>query len=687
MPGARLHDGIRTVRNLLVTLEVAKRTGDWPGAEQQWKAKHTSKWVAKPFWDDAKKEVLPGCKARMEMCCEALKVTEQAFVGNALFLIYGFEAFWQMFPDLLHLWCLGVFDHFGTATQVACRDYMFRWTDKEGRPILPESAWKAVCHRITERLLQLTEHTPGLVHMSSWVGKFVEREQAHAESTCDRGGSGGGPSMSGAEAALVSFGMPLVLAEVMQPEMRIVQQFYERNGVSAKADIFRTENEAAKEEDTRMQQSCVLGGQGVRSGKRGRSKTTGVREHSRRMVSEFLGVSTGTSRLQADCGHVDSLCVDGASSGSASDDECVGDGERGGGQEGEDDESEPVFCSMENVRRNRDRKSYLRKYREPTDGNFVKDLQRLWFLFLEVFLLIREPQTDEKKLEILRQKIVDLKEGWMELLPYKSGELMGWNFPKCHELDYVCWAITQLGHLEAASAQYGEHVHTVAVKKECARTNRNQATFGKTVLVRDSMNQLNKLIGQYGGQAVSHDDEQQDEDSEDESRQWGNCDRLSVPVDLFAQEHIHSTRVLKVPGGPWPKRQGTRRAPEWAAEDSSKRVFVLALSWLTGDNSPYVQDNADMGHLQETLAKYLWSECVQPALGEAAQACVPDVDTLNDALNRCLPSKQVALWCCLQITNKKLPGYKCRIRAYPWSTRKFHHRMRSVSPSLCVGLM
>jgi hypothetical protein len=435
----------------------------------------------------------------------------------------------------------------------------------------------------------------------------------------------------------------------------------------------------------------------VRQGKRGRLCGTTLRSASLSHIGRILGVDEGTTEME----HME-------------------------------DESEMPFSQYENRRRLFSVTSYLSKYKEPDDPRAIEDLQTLWFLYGDIFLSMSESEISEAQLGDISRKIACFKQGLMETLPYKGGEMQGWSFPKNHELDYIPWAISQLGNLEVSNTQYGEHCHTSYVKKDCAKTNRHAGTLGLSVLVRDSLrsfqeqlqhvpdtaraveilqvmdgsgadnndgeaagsNHVGKGSPSVGGvdcEALDFGGSEEDESgiSEHEIEEgaragdacgetpshgkkklpayggrWTNCEKLCIPLHKIAREHLHSERKVHVPGGP----------------RKTRRPFTEALFALSCPDLVYAQDNKAFEHIQGALAKYLWRVYVAPTLPPGDQEETPTPQQLNQTLESLLPGGRVTLWSCMDIKNKAVAENEmCRIRAYPWPSRKFHGKNRAVS--------
>ena len=254
-------DGIRTVREVLALIKKAKDTGDWPGAAEQWARKHKGLFVPQAFWNDDIKEVLPGGQVRMDLCCEALRVTEQAFVGNALFVIPGFDALWQMYLDVLHVWLLGIFLHLFGATLTLGKDWMFRWVDEEMEPVLNKAHWEGVLDRLEGRLAAFGSLCPSLA-----VSKFARRAAHRVDAQDGAGGdpSKGGANTSAAENSKLLCALATVLEGLLDEEIKLLEDFYAQEGNKGIiAEIVRGDNvEAEDEKEAEKNRDAGTGGRG-----------------------------------------------------------------------------------------------------------------------------------------------------------------------------------------------------------------------------------------------------------------------------------------------------------------------------------------------------------------------------------------------------------------------------------------
>lgn len=251
-------DGVRTAPQVQALIDEAKATGAWPGAEEQWARNHTGSFLPTPFWDDTNKEVLPQGQVRMSMCCDSLRVTEQAFVGNALFALPGFDALGQMYPDVLHVWLLGIFLHLLGSTVQLSKDWLFRWVDRHGEPVLSNARWQVVLDRLENRLATFGSLFPSLA-----VSKFARRAAHRVDAQDGAGGNPGkgGANTSAAENSKLLCALATVLDGLLDEEINDLTRFYKdtaNEGIIARmvrrdqADT-KCEQDAQREQDAQPQ--------------------------------------------------------------------------------------------------------------------------------------------------------------------------------------------------------------------------------------------------------------------------------------------------------------------------------------------------------------------------------------------------------------------------------------------------
>lgn len=701
------------MHGIRLLIQGAKDTGDWPGASEQWQSSgHRTAWNPKPFWDDKKKQVMEGCQTRLEMCCEALKVTPMAFVGNAMFEITGFDVFQQTYPDMLHMWHLGIFAHLFKATLVHLYQVLYMWTDTAGVPILPASAWQTVTTRFSDRLGTFFDHTPWW-SISKFVCDKAVRELSNlAAGKQDDTTNSSNVTLTGPEASLISYALPLVLTNLIDEEAQVIRDYYTQQPQALQSLRTRHE-EQARTETQAMVQTEMLGSSVTVTGPTADQASLGKKRTSTSLDSDTRTdqYSSGGSKQPrfaieglrdrkgggACCSQVRAVCQEMVRIQASSVEECdkIRKSIASLSAEPQRDIAEDSFCKFEGIRRARSTTSHLRKYSKGQQGfqsfhkESVEELQALCFMFIDILLTIRQPETDSVELGKLEKLIVAFKEGVMEVLPYKSGELQGWAIPKMHELDGIVRLISQLGNAEAASAQYGEHCHTKYVKKDYSRTNRHESSMSLTVMKRDSMCNLATMMSQVqDGDSEDSDalDDQPEQEPVRVRKSWSQCDQAQViPIDVLYRHNKDTKRILKGPGSLASHQNISTVKARDTAQGSSKsagrrvrsKKFTVALAMLTARKCGFVEECEHFAHLNRPLALFLRRN-VLGHREEGSKRDNPSVQDLNNILSTYLPSGEVTLWNVLEMTNPKAPGCVMRLRAYPWKSRKFHNKQRSV---------
>ena len=135
----------------------------------------------------------------------------------------------------------------------------------------------------------------------------------------------------------------------------------------------------------------------------------------------------------------------------------------------------------------------LQRPEDPTDN-----LISILFEYAEINNEMRASRTDDERLESLTMRIQRWKELVLQHLPFKSGQISGWNFIKWHYLDHATEKIPWIGCLENASAQTAELCHQEYVKTLTTMIN-NHPGWDTGVLLRRARARLAILLSMNPG--------------------------------------------------------------------------------------------------------------------------------------------------------------------------------------------
>ena len=724
MPLTRENDGIRTTDEVRRRIDHAKKTGDWPGAKEQWARAHGSEFQPTVFWDDEKKQPVTGGRARLQLCCQALRVTEQAFVGNALFSVTRFCVLQSIFPDLLHVWLLGEVLHLLPSSIGLIKDWLFRWTDQAGEPVLGKADWKAVLDRLQSRLALFGSQCMQLA-MRLFVTQTPQR--------VDAGESGGDPAQnaantSAAECAQLLCAMGTVLGGLIDNEVAKLVAFYSKPenqdliaGIIAKDLLAQAEElalfaslgiSATPGPPTGGAGAAPPAGRGKPPTRRStptakkpphaapavaRAKNTTAKNPPPE-VPAMARAKTGPPlgiRARADLGallHASSFDVASASGYATAEDEPRTADDRPGPASGDN-----AFLQAEQRRQAASKLAHLRRYRS-LDDTPIHLIQEVWLAALAVYLELRQPNTTDRDLDKLRQAIASFKHSKVVVFPSKSGQLLGWAYSKNHELDYLVWTITEIGNIEASSAQSGERTHQINVKQDCAQTNRHVSKIAQTVMLRDDgkvliTEVLRRARDLPQGTWFSGTEEapsegarealkflSREEDcllaAHDRQRrmliqhQHGRCHGFSWPIEFAATHHLWMERTLSTPGGDIARSlcKGRRVDP-----------YEVKLCLL---RSAFEHQHPAFRVIQQQVGLFIWHRVQK-------NQRTPTAQEVTQCLHDCLVDGKVALWNQMKMTNLKFTDSPCfRLRSYPLPSRPYHGRKRQVVPlqrcCLCV---
>lgn len=339
-------------------------------------------------------------------------------MGNALFGVYAFDALTQMYPDVLHVWLLGIFLHLFGATLHLMKSWLARWVDVRGQPICGPACWKRVLDRLTSRL----EGFGSLTHtlsVSKWCSRACHRVDEHT--------NGGDPSSnaantSAAENSRLACALATELAGLLDPEIRAITQHYASDEAAlhqirlsdAHALLAEAQALAAGAEHKAPQAAAGGASAAVRTG----SRKKGAQEQDKHAPPPVARPPSNQPSSRMSWPH----------------NAVAGTGGRPAVAAARPDSH---FDQEEAKRRAAHELAHMRRYTSPSEDPML-EIERVWLSFLDVYLQFRQPQSDNGHLEELRIAIAGLKHAFVRVFPNKGGQHMwAWAFIKEHELDYL----------------------------------------------------------------------------------------------------------------------------------------------------------------------------------------------------------------------------------------------------------
>ena len=606
----------------MALIQVAKCTGDWPGASEQWALSHNTAWAPKPFWNDTTKEVYPSMHVRMHMCCERLRVTEQAFVGNATFSIPFFDAFSQMYPDMLHVWLLGIFVHVFTACIHQAQDWIYRWVDLKGEPIISKGVgWQAVLDRLQKRLAGFGSCCQYL-EVGDWASRAGSRVEPSVTSK-GRGDLQNVASTSCAENLTLLCALPTELAGLLDHERKIIIDHYKLPGnnralaqIIAQDRLDDQQETAAhphREFDPETPDSAFYNEDARR---RDGSRTA----HLRRFVHP-------TQDPMIEIQQVLLACLD----------------------------------------------AYLQLRQPSTNDKALAQLRtqiaNLKHLLYGVF---PNKSGQEKAWAFIKMHELDylvwliIEMGHADAASAEAGE-------RSHQAHVVRDCSRTNRHVSAfAGTVMRTNDLKQVVSQVIAESARAHALTQKGVNVHGTAEAPQGVVGSADApQAPDPDQDFWDfmkhesatdaqEDIAEEKSTSLKLHTMTWPIQYAADNHLYMNRRLTSPGGDL-KRQ-------FSLSGVAAAHYEIPLSLL---GTTLAVEAPSLRLLAQQLALFLWNQ-----RADVRKRDKPTPQELLRYLTHRVPSLSVSLWNCMEMTNTLVPDHAVRIRAYPLPSRLFHRRRR-----------
>ena len=406
-------------------------------------AKDTGTWPARPgqeggpdpsaakiFWCEETQGPLIRCKAALDACCKDLRVTQQSFLGNAYHNIPFFDPYQQLFYETLHNGPLGVWPHLFKAAIYTLKMHLLRWTGHD-RDNLPIIT-PSKWEAVLERLddrLVRIGQNCKNLAASTYFLRGVGKRM-------DAANENPGKNTAGSRAAEMNICVLTVvycLPGLITPELDLIKAHYQEHEDDL-GECLERHDEALADSEARRRPAA--------SGARG-------------------GYGSFPCPRPRDREDVDS------------DDEAVPDA-----QEPDD----PDFSSKE---------SFLKDVRVPTDPTDM--IVNILFEYGEWSNELRSTRTDDIQLEALNLRIQRWKEMVLKEMPFKGGQVHGWNFIKFEMLNHSTEKIPWIGCLENVSAQTPELLHQKYVKSLGGMVNRQQG-WGPGVMLRRAREALTRML-------------------------------------------------------------------------------------------------------------------------------------------------------------------------------------------------
>lgn len=365
----------------------------------------------RPFWCERTKGALQGRKEALKECCDALRITPQSFLYNAFHEIPYFDVYQQIFYESMHGGALGNWVHLLRAIMYTYKKHLQRWTDAQGKAIISQSQWDGVLKRLQQRLLDISADSPALS-----VSPFLSEVGTRVDSQNDKPGKTSA-GVRATEQHILMLTFAWCMPNLISPEIAVIKSYYAKHPEALQACLQRHD------------EAVATGDEALNTDARSKPAPTAVPGKGRRRARR--------------------ACTDWNESDSEDE-----DGEGG------------VLRSAP-----RCKESFLEDVRVPHDPSDV--LIEIVFEYSSINNDMRATRTDDDKLAANTLRVQRWKESVLKHLPFKSGQISGWNFIKFHYLDHAFEKVPWFGCLENVSAQTAELCHQEYVKTLGSMINRH----------------------------------------------------------------------------------------------------------------------------------------------------------------------------------------------------------------------
>ena len=145
---------------------------------------------------------------------------------------------------------------------------------------------------------------------------------------------------------------------------------------------------------------------------------------------------------------------------------------------------------------------FLHGAAEPIDP--VDDILKALNVFMDWYILAREPNLTISDLERLTELGDELMEELKRVFPERTGGVAHWRFGKFHAVVHVVLVIILFGWSENTSGNWGEHGQTVLLKRIAGLTNHHRHQWQENIHAIPALARASgpppRLLSRNGGQ-------------------------------------------------------------------------------------------------------------------------------------------------------------------------------------------
>jgi hypothetical protein len=297
----------------------------------------------------------------------------------------------------------------------------------------------------------------------------------------------------------------------------------------------------------------------------------------------------------------------------------------------------------------------------------VDDILEALNVFMDWYILARDPSLPISDLERLAEMGDALMEALKRVFPERSGDVAGWNFGKFHAIVHVTLTILLYGWSENTSGNWGEHGQTVLLKRIGGLTN-GKAIFMQFLRWHERSDHLQELLAETGDTASA---------SRRKTKAGNAPCELAIRYPLLrAAIHFKAIEYKVV-------SDGNRHGGRYCVNVWSLSAHRSPLHWM-------VREHSVMSELPTALGVFAF-EFLPRTLGLQKVRGEPTVDQANAALRLHLKGSTQADG--PNLRHIRTFGTLCmvwpgcngvqRIRSYPFGERDLFHE-RNWRPTVFV---
>ena len=303
---------------------------------------------------------------------------------------------------------------------------------------------------------------------------------------------------------------------------------------------------------------------------------------------------------------------------------------------------------------------FLHGAAEPVDP--VDDILKALNVFMDWYILARDPNPTISDLERLTELGDELMEELKRVFPERTGGVAHWRFGKFHAVVHVVLVIILFGWSENTSGNWGEHGQTVLLKRIAGLTN-GKKIFMQFLRWHERADHLQDFLAETG-----------DKGSAGRRKTKGG----KAPCELAIRYPLMRAAIKFKDIQYEPKSDGSRHGGRYKVNVWSLSAQRSPLHWM-------VREHSVMTELPTALGVFAY-EFLQRTLGLQIPRGDPTVEQANDVLRLHLKGgtnlRHIHTFGALNMLWPGCEGVQ-RIRSYPFGVKDLFHE-RNWRPTVFV---